>query len=312
MYKEYFGLRANPFNLNPDPRFLYESAGVQEALSCLTYGVRTRKGFVMLTGEVGTGKTTLLNRLLRILRAKGESTAYIFNPMLSVSEFVEYMLADFGIVCASTDKTVQLRKLNHFLLEKFMAEKTAILIVDEAQNLSDSVMEEIRLLTNFETATSKLLQIILCGQPELEERMRAPQLRQLRQRIAIRAKTRALSAEDVRAYMSFRLKIAGADLDAIFSPDAVNMVHQYSAGIPRVINLVCEHALINGFADQICPITADIIYAIVKELELDIVPPIARGRGENVSLVEALNSIADEKEMSQTMGDHQRTERGTA
>ena len=302
MYKDFFRLRANPFNLNPDPRFLYESACVQEALACLTYGVQSRKGFVMLTGEVGTGKTTLLNRLLKVLRAKGESTAYIFNPMLSVGEFVEYMLADFGIPCASTDKAVQLRKLNSFLLDRFMAEKTAVLIVDEAQNVSDSVMEEIRLLTNFETVTSKLLQIILSGQPELEERMRAPQLRQLRQRIAIRAKTRALSAEDVRAYMSFRLKTAGADLDAIFLPDAVKVVHQYSAGIPRVINLVCEHALINGFADQICPVTADIIYTIVKELELDIVPPIARGRGENVSLVEALNSIAEEKEVSHTIG----------
>jgi general secretion pathway protein A len=312
MYKEYFGLRANPFNLNPDPRFLYESAGVQEALACLTYGVQSRKGFVMLTGEVGTGKTTLLNRLLRNLRKGGEPTAYIFNPILSVGEFIEYTLADFGIPCASMDKTVQLRKLNSFLLEKFMAEKTPVLIIDEAQNLSDSVMEEIRLLTNFETATTKLLQIILCGQPELEDRMRVPQLRQLRQRIAIRAKTRALSAEDVHAYMSFRLKVAGATLDSIFLPDAVKVVHQYSAGIPRVINLVCEHALINGFADQICPITADIIYTIAKELELDIVPPIARGHGENVSLVEALTSIADEKEVSQATGDNHSTEESTA
>jgi type II secretory pathway predicted ATPase ExeA len=296
MYKKYFGLRANPFNLNPDPRFLYESAGVQEALACLTYGVQSRKGFVMLTGEVGTGKTTLLNRLLRVLRAKSESTAYIFNPSLTVSEFLEYMLADFGIPCETKDKTAQLRKLNFFLLDRFVAGKTAVLIVDEAQNLSDEVLEEIRLLTNLETATSKLLQIILCGQPELEVRMRAPQLRQLRQRIAIRAKTRALNAEEVRAYIGVRLSIAGAATE-IFSPAAIEAVHQYTAGIPRVINLVCEHALINGFADQICPINPAIIHTIAKELELDIVPPIARGHGENVSLVEALHSLAEEREL---------------
>lgn len=297
MYKKYFGLRANPFNLNPDPRYLYESAGVQEALACLTYGVQTRKGFVMMTGEVGTGKTTLLNRLLRILRSKSEATAYIFNPMLSVSEFLEYMLADFGIACESKDKTVQLRRLNYFLLDRFVAGKAAVLIVDEAQNVSDEVLEEIRLLTNLETATSKLLQIILCGQPELEVRMRQPGLRQLRQRIAIRAKTRALNADEVRSYIGVRLAIAGGTLDSIFSAAAVEAVHQYSAGIPRVINLICEHALINGFADQISPVTPAIIHTIAKELELDIVPPIARGHGENVSLVEALNSLAEEREL---------------
>jgi len=288
MYKRFYGLQANPFNLNPDPRFLYESRWVEEALACLKYGIESRKGFVMLTGEVGTGKTTLLNKLLRFLRAKGLSTAYVFNPRLKVMEFLQYMMADFGLPADSNGKAAYLQRLNQFLLERYSAGKTAVLIVDEAQNLSTDVLEEIRMLTNLETSTEKLLQIILCGQPELESKMKDPSLRQLRQRIAIRAKTHALNLEETGKYIQVRLAIAGASADPIFSQEAVETIFEFSRGIPRVINLMCEHALITGFADQIRPIPARVLRQVAKEFELDVVPPI-KDAGENLSLVEALN-----------------------
>jgi type II secretory pathway predicted ATPase ExeA len=288
MYKRFYGLQANPFNLNPDPRFLYESRWVEEALACLKYGIESRKGFVMLTGEVGTGKTTLLNKLLRFLRAKGLSTAYVFNPRLKVMEFLQYMMADFGLPVDSNGKAAYLQRLNQFLLERYSAGKTAVLIVDEAQNLSTDVLEEIRMLTNLETSTEKLLQIILCGQPELENKMKDPSLRQLRQRIAIRARTHALNLEETGKYIQVRLTTAGASADPIFSQEAVETIFEFSRGIPRVINLMCEHALITGFADQLRPIPARVLRQVAKEFELDVVPPI-KDAGENLSLVEALN-----------------------
>jgi type II secretory pathway predicted ATPase ExeA len=288
MYKRFYGLQTNPFNLNPDPRFLYESRWVEEALACLKYGIESRKGFVMLTGEVGTGKTTLLNKLLRFLRAKGLSTAYVFNPRLKVMEFLQYMMADFGLPADSNGKAAYLQRLNQFLLERYSAGKTAVLIVDEAQNLSVDVLEEIRMLTNLETSTEKLLQIILCGQPELETKMKDPNLRQLRQRIAIRARTHALNLEETGKYIQVRLGIAGASADPIFSAEAVEAIYEFSRGIPRVINLLCEHALITGFADQLRPIPARVLRQVAKEFELDIIPPI-KDAGENMSLVEALN-----------------------
>ena len=288
MYKRFYGLQTNPFNLNPDPRFLYESRWVEEALACLKYGIESRKGFVMLTGEVGTGKTTLLNKLLRVLRAKGLSTAYVFNPRLKVMEFLQYMMADFGLPADSNGKAAYLQRLNQFLLERYSAGKTAVLIVDEAQNLSVDVLEEIRMLTNLETSTEKLLQIILCGQPELEAKMKDPSLRQLRQRIAIRARTHAFTLEETGKYIQVRLGISGASADPIFSAEAVEAIFEYSRGIPRVINLLCEHALITGFADQLRPIPARVPRQVAKEFELDIIPPV-KDVGENLSLVEALN-----------------------
>lgn len=288
MYKRFYGLQTNPFNLNPDPRFLYESRWVEEALACLKYGIESRKGFVMLTGEVGTGKTTLLNKLLRFLRAKGLSTAFVFNPRLKVMEFLQYMMADFGLPADSNGKAAYLQRLNQFLLERYSAGKTAVLIVDEAQNLSVDVLEEIRMLTNLETSTEKLLQIILCGQPELEAKMKDPSLRQLRQRIAIRARTHALTLEETGKYIQVRLGISGASADPIFSAEAVEAIFEFSRGIPRVINLLCEHALITGFADQLRPIPARVLRQVAKEFELDIIPPV-KDVGENLSLVEALN-----------------------
>jgi len=199
MYKKFFGLQVNPFNPNPDPRFLFLTGATREALAGLAYGIRNRKGFLLLTGEVGTGKTTLLNRLLEWLAEERIATAFVFNSRLNENEFFDFILNDFGITCPSTDKSQRLLKLNEWLLDQFRERRTAVLIVDEAQNLSPDVLEEVRLLTNMETTREKLLQIVLSGQPELEEKLRDPALRQLKQRITIRCNTCPLSREEMQS-----------------------------------------------------------------------------------------------------------------
>ena len=250
MYKEFYGLRANPFNVNPDPRYLFLTRHTEEALACLTYGIQSRKGFVLLTGEVGTGKTTLINKLLEWLRLQQVATAFIFNSRLNTPQFLDYMMADFGIPCDSKAKSQILLRLYNWLLDRYRAGETAVLIVDEAQNLSEEVLEEIRMLTNLETFTEKLLQIVLVGQPELEQKLKQPQLRQLRQRLTLRAKTHALTLDETKAYVQQRLRIAGSNGQQIFEPEALVSIHRYALGIPRVINLLCEHCLVSAFVDQ--------------------------------------------------------------
>jgi general secretion pathway protein A len=268
MYKEFFGLRESPFNVNPDPRYLYLTRQMQEAYACLTYGIQEKKGFILLTGEVGTGKTTLLNRLLDWLRTQRATTAFIFNPRLSVTQMLDFMMTDFGIPCESKLKSQVLLRLNQWLLERYKAGETAVLIIDEAQNLSPQVLEEIRLLTNLETATEKLLQIVLAGQPELETKIAQPELRQLRQRITMRSKTLPLSLEETAGYIHERLRIAGATDNEIFSPEAVEAVHFFARGIPRVTNLLCEHALINSFVEQQKPVRRQSVEEVAREYQL--------------------------------------------
>ena len=296
MYKQFFGLRACPFNVNPDPRYLFLTQSAREALACLSYGVQTRKGFILLSGEVGTGKTTLLNKLLEWLRMQRVSTAFVFNPRLNVMEFFDFMMADFGIVCEATDKGKTLMRLNQWLLDRYRTGETAALIVDEAQNLSVDLLEEIRLLTNLETSTEKLLQIVLSGQPELEQKLREPQLRQLRQRITLRCRTHPLTAEETSAYIAQRLRFAGANGMPIFSNEAVEAIFRYSQGIPRVTNLLCEHALINAFVDQKRPVTPDLVEEIAREFELDELSPLGVGNGrpsgENITMLEAVRMFA--------------------
>lgn len=298
MYKKFFGLQENPFNVNPDPRYLFVTPHTEEALSCLTYGIQSRKGFILLTGEVGTGKTTLINKLLEWLHRENCPTAFIFNPRLSEDQFFDFMMADLGIPCDTRSKSQVLLRLNQWLMERYRAGETAVLIVDEAQNLSSAVLEEIRLLTNLETYTEKLLQIVLSGQPELEAKLKQPELRQLRQRITLRSKTYPLTSQETNGYINSRLRIAGSDGQPIFAPEAMEVIYRYSRGIPRVINVLCEHALINAFADQRKPVTADIIQNVADEFDLtgaEAQPaPMAslNAVAENPRLVEALQGLA--------------------
>jgi type II secretory pathway predicted ATPase ExeA len=268
MYKEFFGLRANPFNVNPDPRYLFLTRHTEEALACLTYGIQTRKGFVLLTGEVGTGKTTLINKLLEWLRSQHVPTAFIFNSRMEVPEFLDYMMADFGIACETKSKSQILMRLYSWLLERYRMGSTAVLIVDEAQNLSDEVLEEIRMLTNLETFSEKLLQIILVGQTELEQRLKHPNLRQLRQRLTLRAKTHPLTAQESSAYIQQRLRIAGCNGQQIFEGEAIAAVHRFSGGIPRLVNLICDHCLVSAFVDQQKTVPAGIVEAVAQDFEL--------------------------------------------
>ena len=310
MYKSFFGLRENPFNANPDPRYLFLTREIQEALAGLAYGIKNRKGFILMTGEVGTGKTTLLNRLLDWLNLEGVATAYIFNSQLNISQLLDFMMADFGIPCESRDKSHVLMRLNHWLLQRYRDRKTSVLIVDEAQNLSFEVLEEIRLLTNFETANEKLLQIVLAGQPELEEKLRDPRLRQLRQRITMRCRTQPLSLEELAGYIAERLRIGGANGAPIFAPEAIEAIYKYSRGIPRVANLLCEHSLMNSFVEQIRPVPEKVVCEAAHEFELDEVDPMARPvlrNGEDPSvavegLLRSLNHLLQEMGRNNTVG----------
>src|ERR1700675_3894579 len=268
MYKEFFGLRANPFNVNPDPRYLFLTRHTEEALACLTYGIQSRKGFVLLTGEVGTGKTTLINKLLEWLRLQQVATAFIFNSRMNVPQFLDYMMADSGIPCDSRSKSQILLRVYNWLLDRYRAGETAVLIVDEAQNLSEEVLEEIRMMTNLETFTEKLLQIVLVGQPELEQKLKQPQLRQLRQRLTLRAKTHPLTLEETKSYVQQRLRIAGSNGVPIFDSDALVAIHRYANGIPRWINLLCEHCLVSAFVDQKATIQEGIVDAVARDFDL--------------------------------------------
>jgi len=277
MYKSFYGLKENPFNVNPDPRYLFMTKEIEEALSGLMYGIQARKGIITLTGEVGTGKTTLVNRLLDWLRERRTKTAFLFNSRMNSMQLFDFILAELEIACDSRSKSHRLMKLNQWLLDRHGAGETVVLIIDEAQNLTLPVLEEIRMLTNLETSTEKLLQIVLSGQPELEEKLKLPELRQLRQRIMIRSKTVPLNKEQTRDYVFERLRIAGvADSgQPIFTPKACETVHLYSLGIPRVINLLCEHSLINGYVGHKLPIDHDIVEEVAHEFQLDEVEPIA-------------------------------------
>src|SRR5579871_1462596 len=301
MYKEFFGLRANPFNVNPDPRYLFLTRHTEEALACLTYGIQSRKGFVLLTGEVGTGKTTLINKLLEWLRLQQVATAFIFNSRLNTTQFLDYMMADFGIPCDSRAKSQILLRLYNWLLDRYRAGETAVLIIDEAQNLSDDVLEEIRLMTNLETFTEKLLQIVLVGQTELEQKLKQPHLRQLRQRLTLRAKTHPLGAEETRAYIQQRLRIAGSNGQQIFDTDALAAIHRYANGIPRVVNLICEHRLVSAFVDQQKVIMPTVVDTVARDFDLSdntssaamtVAPPVGTNSAEKFDLVDALKTLA--------------------
>lgn len=279
MYKNFFGFHENPFNLNPDPRFLYLTPQIQEALDQLTYGVQNRKGLILLTGEVGTGKTTLINCLVDWLHQQKTPTAFIFNPHLSVNDLFDFILNDFGI---STDIRLvcnMLLRLNQWLIERFPAGSTPVLIVDEAQGLSFELLEEICLLLNLETASEKLLQVVLVGQPELEEKLKRPEMRQLRQRIALRCSTASLTLTESHGYIANRLRIAGATREPVFESAAVEALHYYSRGIPRVMNLLCEHALINAYAEGLNPVTPQMVEESARDFLMEEFRPLTSRLG---------------------------------
>jgi general secretion pathway protein A len=268
MYKAFFNLQINPFAGSPDPRFLYMMPHTREALATLEYGISARKGFIVLTGEVGTGKTTLLRRALASLDQSRVFSSFVFNPRLDVIDFLEFILSDFGITPQNRTKSGMLIQLNRWLIERFRREETCVIVVDEAQNLAWELLEEIRLLTNLETSSEKLVQIVLSGQPELEEKLRAPDVRQLRQRIALWARTHAISLEQTSAYIAQRLLIAGTS-ERIFDDEAIAVIHRASRGIPRIINLICEHAMILAYVEQIRQIQAPMVHGVARDLDLD-------------------------------------------
>ena len=266
MYLSFYRLKEQPFNLTPDPRFLFLTAGHREALAQLVYGVEQGKGFIVLTGEVGTGKTTLLHALLQKLDPS-TAVAYVYNSTLPFDGLLEYALEDFGLSARGTTQAQRLFALNEFLIERRRKGLKTVLIIDEAQNLSPETLEQVRLLSNFETPTAKLLQILLVGQPELVKKLQLPELRQLRQRIGLRCVIGPLTQDETREYIRTRLHIAGARDLHLFTDDAIRRIAAYAGGIPRVVSLVCDHCLLIGYADQERRIDRKIVDEAIRYLE---------------------------------------------
>jgi general secretion pathway protein A len=272
MYKSFYNLQRNPFEITPDPSFLFPTTRHNEALASLYYGVTAHRGFVVLTGEVGTGKTLILRSLLGLLQRRDVAFALIFNPTLSPLEFMRYIAGDFGLPTAGKAKDELIHVLNNFLLQRHQKGLTTILVVDEAHHLSPELLEEIRLLTNLETSQQKLLQIVLAGQPELDQKLDSHGLRQLKQRIALRCNLDALTVNETREYIGRRLQIAGAPATSeIFAAPAIQAVFRHSRGIPRLVNTICDNALLAGFAKHVTPITTEIIDGVARDLRLGVV-----------------------------------------
>lgn len=274
MYKTFFHLTRNPFELTPDPDFLFPTRRHNEALSALYYGVRRHKGFVVLTGEVGTGKTLLLRCLLQLFKqSKDVSYAYLFNSRLSATEFLQSVVSDFGLPASGKNKSELLLELCNYVVSRGLKKLTTVLIVDEAHHLSKEILEEIRLLTNLETTTEKMLQIVLVGQPELDETLDSVQLRQLKQRIAIRSQLETLNANETKEYIERRLRVAGANSFAstLFSQETITTIYRYSRGTPRLINTICDNSLLTAYSKQMHCVTPVIVEGVVHDLRLDVV-----------------------------------------
>ena len=284
MYCEYFGFAKRPFELTPDPSFLYLGEAHREGLATLVYGVRSGKGFVLITGEVGTGKTTLLHALLGQLDSSTAS-AFIFNPRLEPLDFFQVLFEELGIEIPCQTKADYLLALNKFLIERLEKNEPTLLIIDEAQNLSTEMLEEIRLLSNLETPTSKLIQIMLVGQPELKELLARPELRQLRQRIGLRHHLRPFDDKEIREYVGERLTRAGYTGKGLFKRGALRELYAVTGGTPRLVNSVCDSALLLAYSQQKRVLDAALIREVAGEMELvpeDVQPArsTTNGRGE--------------------------------
>ncbi len=266
MYTQFFGLKEKPFEITADPRFLYLSESHKEALAHLVYAVQEKKGFAVITGEVGTGKTTLVQTLL--MRMDGSvRTAFLFNPKLdSSNEFLQSICEDLEINVEKGTKGDYLARLNSFLMDCYTKNVNVVLIIDEAHTLSPQLLEEVRLLTNLETPNNKLLQVVLVGQPELDITLDQPQFRPLKQRISVRYSLQPLNLKEVKEYIKRRLRVAGARSTYLFTPKALKKIYQYSKGIPRLINIVCDNALINGYGSEKRVIGDDVIQEVISDL----------------------------------------------
>ena len=265
MYLPFFNLREPPFNLTPDPRFLFLSSQHEEALSHLLYGIHERKGFIEITGEVGSGKTVLCRALLEQLDAS-VSTALVFNSYLTQSELLAAISRDFGLATEDVTGAALIERLNAYLLSEFSAGRNAVVVIDEAQNLEPTVLEQLRMLSNLETARGKLLQIVLVGQPELRDKLSLPGMRQLDQRIAVRFHLNELSRPETASYVAHRLRVAGADTGITFTQRALRLIYQYSGGLPRRVNLLCDRALMTAYVRETRGIDGAIVRQSVRDL----------------------------------------------
>ena len=268
MYNTYFGFLESPFSVTPDPRFFYTNPVYLEAYATLRYGIEAKKGFIVITGEVGTGKTTLLRKLLRSLEDTVHSVL-IFNTCLSFPELLQVTLHDLGLTPKDASKVTMLQELNDYLIKQLKQGHTVAALIDEAQNLSDEVLEDLRLLSNLETDREKLLQIVLVGQPELEARLDQPGLRQLKQRVAVQCRLNPLKDEEVGPYIDFRLRVVGYEGKGLFHRDAVQQIAFYSKGIPRLMNIICDNALLTAYAESKKIVSADMIKEVARDLRLN-------------------------------------------
>lgn len=267
MYLDYFGFHKKPFSLTPDPRFLYANPAYEEAYANLLYGIRERKGFIVLTGEVGTGKTTLLQKLMENLE---ETTQFVFfyNTTLTFEELLDFTCEELGLAVHSGGRLQKIQALNHFLIAQLEQGHTVALLIDEAQNLSEEALENLRLLSNLETAREKLLQIVLVGQPELEVKLAQPGLRQMKQRIATRCRLDRLKDREVGPFIHWRLRVAGSERQDLFTQAAIQRITVYAKGIPRLINLICDNALLVAYGTSCKTVSADIIEEVASDLRL--------------------------------------------
>ncbi|HBA72842.1 MAG: ATPase [Geobacteraceae bacterium GWC2_55_20] len=266
MYCEFFGFSEKPFTITPNPLFMFLSSIHREAFARLLYGVDSHAGFITLTGEVGTGKTTMLRTLLTQLDPEKYRSALIFNPCMSGEQLLENICREFGIVAAEKDRFNYLEALNHFLLEQNLAGRTVVLVIDEAQNLAPDVLEQVRMISNLETERDKLIQIILAGQPELDVVLNRHDLRQLKQRITVRCSLTPMKLSDTHDYINYRLKVSGSRIPGLFSRKSVRQIYRFSGGIPRLINVACEQALVMAWTQESLSVTPEISSQVLSEL----------------------------------------------
>lgn len=266
MYTKYFGFKEKPFTLTPNPRFIFLSKNHKEAFAHLLYGINSHYGFIELIGEVGTGKTTVLRTLLGQLQDKGYKSALIFNPCLTNIELLKSINNEFGIDSSADYANDLLNELNRFLLNENTAGRTVVLVIDEAQNLTSEILEQIRLISNLETENDKLIQIILAGQPELKTLLSKRELRQINQRIAVRYQLSSMTLEETRSYILHRLEVAGGATAVQFSQYAITYIYLYTKGVPRMINIICDRALLTAYGSSSRNIGTVIIFRSIKEI----------------------------------------------